>query len=57
MISVLTFGLRSGIIAIMVFKPRLFNKPSKGDVQGFKGRIKVDPSLNHNDIIINLIII
>ena len=41
----------------MVFKIGQFNKPLKGEVQGFEGWTEVEPKSNRDDVIINLIII
>ena len=30
-------------LIIMVFKPRPFNEPLKGEVQGFQGRTEIEP--------------
>ena len=38
----------------MVFRPKSFNEPLKGEVQGFEGWTKVKPRSNRDDIIINL---
>jgi len=40
----------------IVFKPRLFQKPVKKKVQGFEGRIEVQPQPNRDNIIITLVI-
>ena len=42
---------------IMVFKIGQFNKPLKGEVQGFEGWTEVEPKSNRDDVIINLIMI
>ena len=41
----------------MVFKIGPFDKPLKGEIQGFEGRTEVEPKSNRDDVIINLIMI
>ena len=41
----------------MILKPGPYNEPEEGEVQDFLDQNEIEPRLNYNDVIINLIII